>query len=108
MSRVQPGPRAGLTTGALLGPPLLWLGVAYLGALAALLVTAFFSVGEFTSTVIKVFTLDNFSTLLRDSIYRTVAFRTISIAALVTVVDALLALPIAFFMAKIASPRWQR
>ena len=45
MSLRQPGPRAGVATGLLLGPPLLWLGVAYLGALAALLVTAFFSVG---------------------------------------------------------------
>ncbi|GAA1962485.1 ABC transporter permease [Nocardioides panacihumi] len=108
MSLRQPGPRAGVATGLLLGPPLLWLGVAYLGALAALLVTAFFSVGEFTSEVIKVFTLDNFSSLLSEPIYRTVAFRTIGIAVLVTVVDAVLALPIAFFMAKVASPRVQR
>jgi putative spermidine/putrescine transport system permease protein len=108
MSPRQPGPRAGWTTGLLLAPPLLWLGVAYLGALAALLVTAFFSVGEFTSTVIKVFTLDNFTALVQEPIYRTVAFRTIGIAALVTAVDAVLALPIAFFMAKVARPRLQR
>jgi putative spermidine/putrescine transport system permease protein len=108
MSRRQPGPRAGWTTGLLLAPPLLWLGVAYLGALAALLVTAFFSVGEFTSEVVKVFTLSNFSTLVNDPIYRTVAFRTIGIAVVVTLVDAILALPIAFFMAKIAKPRSQR
>jgi putative spermidine/putrescine transport system permease protein len=82
--------------------------VAYLGALAALLVTAFFSVGEFTPEIIKVFTLDNFTALVQEPIYRTVAFRTIGIAALVTAVDAVLALPIAFFMAKVARPRTQR
>ena len=108
MSLRQPGPRAGWATGLLLAPPMLWLGVAYLGALAALLVTAFYSVDEFTSEVIRVFTLDNFDTLLTEPVYRTVAFRTIGIALLVTLVDATLALPIAFFMAKIARPRLQR
>jgi putative spermidine/putrescine transport system permease protein len=108
MSLRQPGPRAGRATGLLLAPPMLWLGVAYLGALAALLVTAFFSVDEYTSAVVRVFTWDNFHTLLTDSVYRTVALRTIGIALLVTLVDAVLALPIAFFMAKIARPRLQR
>ena len=108
MSLRQPGPRSGLTTGLLLAPPLLWLGVAYLGALAALLLTAFYSVDEFTGAVVHVFNADNFASLVRDPVYRTVALRTIGIAALVTVVDAALALPIAFYMAKLASARLQR
>ena len=51
----------------------------------------------------KTFTLDNFKTIANDPVYRDVAFRTIAIAALVTITDALLAFPIAFYMAKIAS-----
>ena len=52
-------------------------------------------------------TLDNIRTVLTDAVYRTVALRTIGVAGLVTVIDAVLALPIAFFMAKVAARRWQ-
>jgi len=111
--RKQPGSqrgaaRSGWATVAFLTPPMLWLGVAYLGALAALLLTAFWAVDEYTPQVIHTFNLDNFRTLFTDGVYRTVAFRTIGIAIVVTIVDAVLALPIAFFMAKVASARWQR
>jgi putative spermidine/putrescine transport system permease protein len=95
-------------TGLLLLPPLLWLGVAYLGALGALFLAAFWTTNEFTGDLVKVFTLDNFRQLLEQSVYRTITLRTLGVALLVTIVDAALALPVAFFMAKVASPRTQR
>jgi len=102
------GRRAGARTTALLLPPMLWLGVAYLGALAALLITAFWSQDDFTGEIQRVWTLDNFRTLLTVEVYRTITVRTLAIAALVTVVDAVLAFPIALYMAKVASARAQR
>jgi len=100
--------RPGLRVGLLLTPPMLWLGVAYLGALAALLITSLWSQNDFTGNIERIWTLDNFRDLFTIDVYRTIALRTIGIAALVTVIDAVLAFPIALFMAKVASPRWQR
>jgi putative spermidine/putrescine transport system permease protein len=94
-----------LRLGALLSLPALWLVVAYLGSLAAMFVTAFWTTDTFTGNVIPAVTTDNFQTLLQDSVYRTVALRSLGVAAAVTVVDALVALPIAFYMAKVARPR---
>ncbi len=87
---------------------MLWLGVAYLGALGALLITAFWSQDDFTGEIQRVWTLDNFRQLFTIDVYRTITVRTLLIAALVTVVDALLAFPIALYMAKVASARAQR
>ena len=100
--------RPGLRVGLLLLPPMLWLGVAYLGALGALFITAFWGQNPFTGAVERTWTLDNFRDLVTIDVYRTITFRTIGIAALVTVIDAVLAFPIALYMAKIASPRGQR
>ena len=97
--------RPGLRLGLLLTPPMLWLGVAYLGALGALFITSLWGQNAFTGEVERTWTLDNFRTLLEVDVYRTITVRTLGIAILVTVVDALLALPIALFMAKVASPR---
>jgi putative spermidine/putrescine transport system permease protein len=99
----SPGTRLAL----LLSAPLLWLGLAYIGALAALLITALWTTNAFTGDIERVWTLDNIRTVLTDAVYRTVTLRTIGVAALVTVIDAVLALPVAFFMAKVASRRWQ-
>jgi putative spermidine/putrescine transport system permease protein len=92
----------------LLSAPLVWLGLAYLGALAALFLTAFWHTDPFTGKVITDWSLDNFDTLVTDSVYRTITIRTVAIAAGVTVIDALIAFPMAFYMAKIASPRARR
>ena len=100
--------RPGLRAGLLLAPPMLWLGVAYLGALAALFITAFWGQNSFTGEVERTWTLGNFHDLVTISVYRTVTLRTLGIAVLVTVVDAAIALPVALFMAKVASPRAQR
>jgi putative spermidine/putrescine transport system permease protein len=87
---------------------MLWLGVAYLGALAALFVTAFWGQNSFTGEVERTWTLDNFHDLFTIDVYRTITLRTVGIAALVTVVDAVIAFPVALYMAKVASPRAQR
>jgi putative spermidine/putrescine transport system permease protein len=97
--------RPGLRLGLLLTPPMLWLGVAYLGALGALFITSLWGQNAFTGEVERTWTLDNFRTLLDVDVYRVITARTLAIAVLVTVVDALLAMPIALFMAKVASPR---
>ncbi|WP_162834536.1 ABC transporter permease [Amycolatopsis circi] len=97
-----------LRLGLLLTAPMLWLGLAYLGALAALFITAFWSTDVFTGKVVTDWSLDNFVTLFSDSVYRTITFRTVGIALLVTVIDAVIAFPMAFAMAKLASPRAQR
>jgi putative spermidine/putrescine transport system permease protein len=100
----RPGPSRGL----LLLPPMLWLGVAYLGALGALFLAAFWTTNEFTGDVVKVFDLGNFQDLVNQSVYRTITLRSIGVAVAVTVVDSLVAFPMAFYMAKVASPRAQR
>jgi putative spermidine/putrescine transport system permease protein len=87
---------------------MLWLGVAYLAALGALLITSFWTTNSFTGEVVRIWSLDNFRQLFTMDVYRTITFRTIGIATLVTVVDAVIAFPIALYMAKIASPRLQR
>jgi putative spermidine/putrescine transport system permease protein len=104
-ARLTRAPRTRLTL--LLTAPLVWLGLAYLGALAALLVTALWTTNAFTGDIERVWTLDNVKTVLTDSVYRAVTLRTIGVAALVTAIDAVLALPVAFFMAKVAARRWQ-
>jgi putative spermidine/putrescine transport system permease protein len=97
--------RPRLQVGALLSGPLGWLVIGYLGSLAVLLVAAFWSVDALSGETTKSFSLDNYRTLTEDPVYWHVARRTIVIAALVTLTDALLAFPIAFYMAKVASRR---
>jgi putative spermidine/putrescine transport system permease protein len=96
-------PRAQLA--ALLAGPLGWLVIAYLGSLAVLFVAAFWHLDEFSGQVLHEYSLDNFKTLWEGQVYREIVARTVLIAAAVTITDALLAFPIAFFMAKIARPR---
>src|ERR671936_1125385 len=87
---------------ALLLPPLVAFGVVYLGALADLFVSSFWEVNAFTARIEHVWTLDNFSTLIHDSVYRRIALRTIGLAAAVTLTDAVLAFPLAYYMARVA------
>jgi putative spermidine/putrescine transport system permease protein len=100
--------RPWLRLGILLSAPLLWLGIAYLGALAALFVTAFWHTDVFTGKVVTQWSLDNFRTLFTDAVYRTITIRTVGVALLVTLIDAVIAYPMAFAMAKIVSPRARR
>ena len=93
----------------LLALPLAWLGIVYLGSLAFLLLNAFWATDSFTGDVIPFdWTLDAFEQIIGNDVYRTIAARTVTMAILVTVTDALLAFPIAYYMARIASPRMRR
>jgi putative spermidine/putrescine transport system permease protein len=90
----------------LLAAPLTWLVVVYLGSLFILLLNAFWTSDPFTGKVNPFdWSLDAFVQILNNDAYRTIAVRTIGMAALVTLTDALLAFPIAYYMARVASPR---
>jgi ABC-type spermidine/putrescine transport system permease subunit I len=95
----------GVRLAGLLSAPLLWLVVAYLGALAVLLVSAFWAINGFTGEVVREFTLDNFRTIVTEDVYRNVTLRSIGVAFSVTVICIVLAVPMAFYMAKVASSR---
>ena len=89
----------------LLVPPLGWLVVAYLGSLAVLLLSAFWSTDTFTGAVVRSYTSENIVRVLTDAVFRTATLRTIGIALTVTVICIVLAVPLALYMAKVASPR---
>ncbi len=97
--------RPRLQVGALLAGPVGWLVIAYLGSLAILFTAAFWHLGELSGEIEQGFSLENFETLFTEPVYRSITARTIGVAALVTVTDAILAFPIAFYMAKMATPR---
>jgi putative spermidine/putrescine transport system permease protein len=91
----------------LLSAPGAWFVLIYLTALALLFISSLWSVDSFTGKLLHSWTLANFETLVTVPVYRTIAIRTIGIAAAVTVTDVLLAVPFAFFAARIASKRLQ-
>ncbi len=96
--------RPRLALALLLAAPLLWLGVVYLGALLALLIQSFYHLDDFTGQVVRRFTLATYRDLL-TRVNIDIAARTASMAASVTIAAALLAFPLAFYMARYASPR---
>ena len=97
--------RPRLQAGALLAGPVGWLVVGYLGSLALLLIASLWSVNAVSGELVKSLSFENFETLFDEPVYRTIVGRTVLIAALVTLTDAVLAFPIAFYMAKVASRR---
>ena len=98
-----------LQLGLLLGAPMAWMVIAYLGSLFILLLGAFWDRDPFTGQVEPfAWSLDAFESLITNPVYRTIALRTFAIAVAVTVTDALLAFPIAYYMARMASPRVRR
>ena len=92
----------------LLSAPLFWLGLVYIAALVALLITAFWTVDSFTGEILIEWNVDNVTKVVTDALYHAVTLRTVGAALLVTVIDIAIALPIALFMAKVASPGLQR
>src|SRR5690242_12836218 len=97
--------RPWLRATALLLPPLGWMVIFYLAALAVLFVSAFWSIDSFTGKLTHTFTWENFHTIFSDPTYRQIAWRTIWMAAAVTVTDAIVAFPFAYYMARLAGPR---
>ena len=98
--------RPRLRLGLLLASPVGWLVVLYLGSLAILFLNAFFTRDAFSGQTIYNPTLENFARLLRDP-YPGITARTLVMAVAVTLTCAVLALPIAFFMARVVPPRWR-
>jgi putative spermidine/putrescine transport system permease protein len=89
----------------LLAPPLLAFALVYLASLVALFVSSFWTVNPFTTQIEHIWNVDNYRTLFQSGAYRAIAFRTIGIAAAVTIAAALIAFPFAYFMARLASSR---
>ena len=96
--------RPWLLTGLLFALPLFYMVVVYLGSLAAMLVNSFYQLDDFSGKVVQEFTLKNYATLLQPA-NLAIILRTVSIAAAVTVACAILAFPLAYYMARYASPR---
>lgn len=96
--------RPALSLLLLIAPPLLWLGVVYLGSLGALLVQSFFHLDGFTGRVVRQPTLATWLDLVTRP-HLDIALRTLAMAAAVTLAAALLAFPLAYYMARYASSR---
>jgi len=90
----------------LLAPPVLWLGVIYLGSLLALLVQSFFSIDEFSGLINYEFTFKTYRELLIPA-NLDIILRTVSMAAAVTLAAVVVAFPIAFFAARYARGKWK-
>lgn len=95
----------GLKLGLILGGPLTWFLVIYLGSLGLLLFSAFWHLDVFTAEIVRGWSLTNFQTLIEVDVYRKIALRTLGIAAAVTVADIVLSFPLAYYAARLATPR---
>lgn len=98
--------RPKLLTALLLLPPLLWLGIVYIGSLVALLVQSFYSIDQFSGLVVREFTLRTYAELLIPSNFD-IILRTVAMAAAVTLASVILAFPVAYFAARYAKGRWK-
>ncbi len=96
--------RRGMLLTLLLVPPLLWLGIVYVGSLIALLLQSFFSIDEFSGAIVREFTLKTYAELLQPA-NLDVILRTVAMAAAVTLASALLAFPVAYYAARYARGR---
>ncbi|TIO66289.1 MAG: ABC transporter permease, partial [Mesorhizobium sp.] len=87
-------------------PPLLWLGIVYIGSLFALLLQSFFSIDEFSGLINREFTLKTYGDLFQAA-NLDIILRTVTMAALVTLASAVIAFPIAYYAARYARGRWK-
>jgi putative spermidine/putrescine transport system permease protein len=97
----RPWARAAL----LLSPPLAWFLLVYIASLLVLLITAFWQVNPFTSNIERIWSLGNLQTIFTTPAYLSIIGKTAGMAVAVTVTDAVVAVPFAYFMARIAAPR---
>jgi putative spermidine/putrescine transport system permease protein len=98
--------RPGLFVTLLLGPPLIWIGVVYLGSLAALLAQSFFSIDEFSGFIVYEWTLKTYRELLSLA-NLDVIFRSVLMAIAVTIACAVIAVPIGYYAARYAKGKWK-
>jgi putative spermidine/putrescine transport system permease protein len=91
----------------LLLPPVGWMLLVYVASLFLLLITAFWAIDTFTTQIVQVWNLDNFQKIATDPTYLHIISRTVGIAAAVTATDIVLAFPLAYYMARVASRRVQ-
>ena len=89
----------------LLGPPLLWLGVVYLGALLTLVAQSFFHLDAYSGKIVRELTLATYADLLSQAENYHIVIRTAGMAAAVTLGAVVIAFPLAYFMTRYASPR---
>src|SRR5438445_753291 len=85
-------------------PPMLWLGIVYIGSLFALLAQSFFSIDEYSGLINRQFTLKTYGDLLQAA-NLDIILRTVTMAALVTLASAIVAFPIAYYAARYARGR---
>ncbi len=96
--------RPKLVLALLLGPPMIYMLVVYLGSLFALLVNSFFYLEEFTGLVVRQFTLRTYAKLFEPTNLG-IFFRTATMALAVTLADILIAFPLAYYIARFSSTR---
>ncbi|MCU0869429.1 MAG: ABC transporter permease [Burkholderiales bacterium] len=97
--------RPGLLLALLLAPPLVWLGIIYLGSLFTLLAHSFFGLDEFSGVMVREVTLDTWKEFFGNASNGDVVLRSALMAAAVTAADALIAFPLAYFMVRFAGIR---
>ncbi len=93
--------RPGALTAMLLGPPLAWIGIVYIGSLLALLLQSFYHLDDFSGVILHEFTLSTYGQLFEISNLQTIG-RTLAMAAIVTIASAIIAFPIAYYAARFA------
>jgi putative spermidine/putrescine transport system permease protein len=93
--------RPGALTTMLLGPPLAWIGIVYIGSLLALLLQSFYHLDDFSGVILHEFTLSTYGQLFEISNLQTIG-RTVAMAAIVTIASAIIAFPIAYYAARFA------
>lgn len=96
--------RPKLILGLLLGPPLIYLLVVYIGSLFSLLINSFFRLEEFTGLIVREFTLEQYAKLF-NATNLGIFWRTASMAISVTIADGIIAFPLAYYIARFASAR---
>lgn len=92
--------------GLLLGGPLAWIVVVYIGSLAALLLQSFYHLDDFSGTVVHEFTLSTYAELAAPSNLQ-IILRTVTMAAAVTLAASIIAFPIAYYAARFARGKWK-
>lgn len=98
--------KPGLLLVLMLTPPLLWLGIVYVGSLLALLLQSFFSIDEFSGLINYEFTLSTYGQLLQPANFD-IILRTLLMSAAVTLASAIIAFPIAYYAARYARGKWK-